>query len=272
MMKKHLAMVLLLLFSFSAVSVLAETNVAQNGDFPDLLEEDQNEHTSGIDLLADDLFFDNTDPFGPGDLSGDVYDPLEPMNRVFFEFNDKLYYWVFKPVKSVYSQLLPGDIRYCIGNFFTNIAAPIRFANNLLQGEFQDAGIVAGRFVINTIFGVAGFGDPAYRDFDIEPRGADFGQTLGKWGLGEGLYLFWPGVGPSTLRDTAGIVGDIYLHPVQYIYSDYLTKTAYFAFDKVNVLSLSPDVYDELKRISLDPYIASREAYYEYRRSIIAKE
>lgn len=247
--------------------------------YPDLLTDSKTDGLYGFDLLADDPHVEEGgqlqgDPIFEDDFSFNrpefvVWDPLEPVNRVFFEFNDRLYFWVLKPVKKGYSAVLPGDIRLSIGNFFRNIASPVRLINNILQGEIEDAGVVLGRFLINSTLGVFGLGDPAYRDFDIEPRQADFGQTLGKWGVGGGLYFCWPGLGPSNVRDTLGFFGDVYMHPVPYINDDIWQDIAYLTVSRVNTLSLSPEVYEELKRISLDPYVASRQAYHEYRRSII---
>jgi len=253
-----------------------------SGMYPDLLGDNDGKSFYDPDLLEGDPYILEpekvlNDPIFEDDFSFNtpefvVKDPLEPMNRAFFVFNDKLYFWVLKPVSKGYSALLPADIRQCLGNFFTNLAAPIRFVNNLLQGEVEDAGNVLVRFVINTTGGVFGFGDAAYRDFGIVPREADFGQTLGKWGIKEGIYLCLPLLGPSTIRDTVGFAGDVYLHPYPYISQDWVKDLAYISVDMVNTISLSPDVYDELKRVSLDPYVASRQAYYEYRRSIIATQ
>ncbi len=232
---------------------------------PDLLEDDP--YIPGPVKVLNDPIFEDDFSFNTADFV--VKDPLEPLNRAFFVFNDKLYFWVFKPVSKGYAALLPVDIRQCLGNFFSNLGSPIRFVNNLLQGEFEDAGIVLTRFLVNSTGGVFGFGDSAYRDFGLAPREADFGQTLGKWGVKEGIYLCLPGLGPSTLRDTFGFVGDVYMHPYPYISQDLVKDLAYIAVDRVNTISISPAVYDELKRVSLDPYVASRQAYYEYRRSII---
>lgn len=149
-----------------------------------------------FDLLNDDFFNDD-----PAAHESRYYDPLEPMNRVFFEFNDKLYFWVLKPVNTVYTAILPLDVRFCIGNFFTNLAAPIRLLNNLLQGKFSDAGIVLSRFLINSTLGVAGLGDPALVDFGLEPKPEDFGQTLGIWGLGKESIS----AGPYSDLQTHGI-------------------------------------------------------------------
>ena len=261
------------------ISWSAELVNPGSGMYPDLLGDEGGDSFYDPDLLEDAPYILEpdtvlNDPIFEDDFTLNVpefivKDPLEPMNRVFFEFNDKLYFWVLKPVAKGYSAILPVDIRRCLGNFFTNLAAPIRFVNHLLQGEVEDAGVVLTRFVINSTGGVFGLGDPAYRDFDIGRQQADFGQTLGKWGLEPGIYLCLPGLGPSTIRDTAGFFGDVYLHPYPYISRDWVKDLVYIGVDRVNTISVSPSVYDELKRVSLDPYVASRHAYYEYRQSII---
>lgn len=224
----------------------------------------------GFDLLDDDFYQEEYDQQEEGDLV-QVNDPLEPMNRVFFEVNDRLYYWIFVPVRNGYSAVLPYDVRYVLGNFFHHIASPIRFLNNVLQGDFEDAGVVAWRFVINTTMGVWGFGDPAEREFGINSRPADLGQTLGKWGVGEGVYFYWPVVGPSTVRDTVGLFGDGYVHPLYFsVTQGLIENSAYYIETRVNFMSLQQqDLYDEMKRISIDPYVAMRQAYYDYRRAMI---
>ncbi|MBU0962190.1 MAG: VacJ family lipoprotein [Proteobacteria bacterium] len=217
-----------------------------------------------LDLLNDNFFDED-----PLNREPRYYDPLEPMNRVFFEFNDKLYYWVMKPVNKVYTAVLPIDIRYSFGNFFTNLAAPIRLLNNLLQGKFSDAGIELSRFLINSTLGVYGLGDPALVDFGLEPKPEDFGQTLGLWGVGEGIYFCWPILGPSNARDTLGFGVDVYSHPVVYFNDDLLVSTAYYSENKINLLSLNPDAYEDLKKYSLDPYVSMRQVYLDYRRNKI---
>lgn len=197
----------------------------------------------------------------------DVYDPLESMNRVFFQVNDKLYFWILKPVNTAYTTVVPIDFRECFGNFFDNVAAPVRVMNNLLQGKIADAGIDLSRFMINSTVGVLGLGDPALRSFGLEARPEDFGQTLGVWGLGEGPYLCLPVFGPLTLRDTVGFTGDGLVHPATYVFSKPLEGAAYYSADKVNLLSLNPDLYEDMKRYSLDPYISMRQVYLDYRRN-----
>ena len=214
------------------------------------------------------------DEFKADDLNqrNSVYDPLEPMNRVFFQINDKLYFWVLKPVKTGYSAVVPQDIRKCFGNFFDNIASPVSFVNNLLQGRFEDSGVVLSRFVINTTMGIFGFADEASEVFNLSPRPADFGETLGVYGLGGGIYFVWPVIGPSNIRDSVGFVGDIYAHPVTYLDWDTGEQAGYYMGNRINAMSLGPDVYEDLKKMSLDPYVAARQAYSEHRQDQIDRQ
>ncbi len=228
---------------------------------------------AGIDDVLIDDDFDELDDFD--DFGGDAADlpsysdPLEPMNRMFFTFNDKLYYWILKPVSNVYSDVLPFDIRLSIGNFVNNIAAPIRLLNNLLQWKLEESGIVVSRFLINSTLGVYGFGDPALREFGLEPKPEDFGQTLGVWGVPEGVYFCWPILGPSNVRDTVGFAVDVYTHPMVYYVEEFSVSAGYYVESRVNLLSLNPDVYEDLKKYSLDPYISMRQVYLDYRRGKI---
>lgn len=221
-----------------------------------------------VDRKSPDLLNDLQNGEDSMDDSG-IYDPLEPLNRAFFVFNDKLYFWVLKPVKTGYSAVLPWDIRMVIGNFFNNLASPVDFVNTLLQGRFNDAGAVLGRFVINSTLGVFGFGDAAAEAFDIQPRSGDFGETLGVYGIGEGIFINWPLLGPSNIRDSVGLVADWQLHPYNYLDMESEEIIAARSLEFVNRLSLKGDAYEELKRISVDPYVASRQAYADYRRSLI---
>ncbi len=219
--------------------------------------------TSFESLLDDDFLVDENG------CEIEIYDPLEPMNRFFFSVNDKLYFWAIKPVNKVYSAVLPNDIRGCLGNFFTNLSAPVRLLNNFLQGDFHDAGIVLSRFVINSTLGIFGFCDPATNEFELHSQPADFGQTLGKYGVGEGLFLYLPIIGPSNARDLVGYITDAYTHPVPYFSDKIIQEAVYFGMDKLNLISLNPGLYDDMKKFSLDPYVATREAYHDYRSSKI---
>ena len=204
------------------------------------------------------------DPFGEESPPPRLADPLEPLNRALFFINDKAYFWILKPVARGYRAILPQDIRVCVKNFFSNLAMPIRFVNNLLQGKIRNSGVELARFAINTTAGIGGLFDPAKNNWNIEPRDEDLGQTLGKYGLGHGFYLFIPLIGPSSLRDGIGLTGDFFLYPLTYSRNTKLVVGSY-ALYTVNRVSLSIGEYEDLKKSSVDPYVAVRDAYSQYR-------
>ncbi len=199
-----------------------------------------------------------------------IADPLESINRLSFHFNDRLYFWVLKPVASGYAIIVPEPIRVGVRNFFSNVAAPIRVANCLLQLNFKGAGTETVRFFVNTTLGVVGFVDAAKREFNIDKQGEDFGQTLGFYGIGPVFYINWPILGPSSLRDTVGFVGDFFLNPWNYLVRfPVLFTVAIGTLDRINGTSLVIGEYEDLKRAALDPYVAMRDAYYQVRQKRI---
>lgn len=199
-----------------------------------------------------------------------VSDPLAPMNRVFYHFNDKLYFWLLKPVAKGYSYVMPKPIGVGINNMFTNLRTPIRFGNCLLQGEFKGSWTELERLVINSTVGVLGFGDPAKDWWQIKQHDADFGQTLGRYGCGTSIYFVWPVIGPSDVRDTVGYAGDVCLDPLTYIFWDYwYWDFSCRAYETVNSTSLRLGDYEKFKDASIDPYVAMRDAYLQYRKNFI---
>nr|WP_321467106.1 VacJ family lipoprotein [uncultured Desulfobulbus sp.] len=196
-----------------------------------------------------------------------VSDPIEPVNRAIFVFNDKLYLWVLDPVATGYSKVVPRDIRGCIGNFFYNLSEPVRAGNCLLQGRFRDSGLTISRFLLNSIFGVFGLADPASHEFAIAPVYATFGETLSVWGIGDGFYLVVPLYGPSTLRDFTGFVVDSVAETTYYPWDDddNLLPYGLLAVEFLNKTSLHLGEYQELKSLSFDPYIALRNGYFQMR-------
>lgn len=200
-----------------------------------------------------------------------IADPIEPWNRAMYHFNDKLYFWLLKPVGQGYKYTIPESFRIIFSNFYENLMMPVRLVNNLLQGKPDHAGRELVRFVINSTVGVAGFRDCAKDCFGIEGRGADLGQTLGKYGIGSGFYIVWPILGPSNPRDTVGWIGDHFLRPPTYLSSDLLNpETIGLAVhEKVNNLSFHIGDYEILKEAAVDPYIAMRDAYVQYRKKLI---
>jgi phospholipid-binding lipoprotein MlaA len=209
----------------------------------------------------------------PSEASAEtIADPLEPVNRAFFHFNDKLYFWILKPVATGYKTILPEDGRVGVRNFFSNFTTPIRLVNCLLQARFKGAGNETVRFFINTTYGLAGFLDTAKKEFKIEKQEADFGQTLGVWGMGPAFYINWPVLGPSTLRETVGYVGDTFLDVRTYLPGRFLiVNMSAWVLDKVNETSLTLGEYESFKKAALDPYIALREAYSQYRQNKIKR-
>lgn len=205
------------------------------------------------------------DTLSPEDTIRPIADPFEPVNRFFFYFNDRLYFWVLKPVASGYGTIVPQPFRVGVRNFFSNLATPIRLTNCLLQFKFKGAGIETARFFLNSSLGVAGFFDAAKREFKIDKQEEDFGQTLGFYGIGPIFYINWPIWGPSTLRDTVGSVADSFLDPWNYLVTSTTSNLAVKAYDRINNTSLTLGEYEALKRAALDPYVALRDAYEQYR-------
>jgi phospholipid-binding lipoprotein MlaA len=199
-----------------------------------------------------------------------VPDPLEPFNRLTYKFNDDLYFYILKPVATGYRDIIAEPLRVSIKNFFTNLLMPVRAVNCLLQGKFDGFGTELVRFCLNTTMGVLGFGDPAKQEFGIAMRDEGFDQTLGFYGLGPGVYIHWPVFGPSSIRGTAGLVGDFFLDPVFYV-EPMLTRVAIYAEEEVNATSLSIGDYEALKKAAFDPYISIRDAYFENRKKKISE-
>lgn len=198
-----------------------------------------------------------------------IADPLEPINRLFFHVNDRLYFWAIKPVASGYKTIVPLPARVSVRNFFSNIATPIRLSNCLLQLNFKGAGNETARFLLNTTIGLAGFLDPSKKRFNIGKQEEDFGQTLGFYRIGPVFYINWPIFGPSSLRDTIGSVADGFLDPWNYLGTSIPINLGIKAYDRVNRTSLTIGEYEDLKKAALDPYVALRDAYHQYRRGKI---
>jgi phospholipid-binding lipoprotein MlaA len=194
-----------------------------------------------------------------------VSDPLEPWNRAMFHFNDKLYFWILKPISRGYRAVIPKPARVCVKNFFHNLTTPIRMVNSLLQGKVSAAGAELGRFIVNSTVGILGFGNPARHYPSLNPVDEDLGQTLGTYGIGNGPYIVWPILGPSTLRDSIGLAGDWFLNPVSYV-EPTEKSLGIKGYEIVNETSLRIGEYESIKKASLEPYVAFRNGYIQYRR------
>jgi phospholipid-binding lipoprotein MlaA len=159
----------------------------------------------------------------------------------------------------------PESVRIGVSNFFHNLTTPIRLVGSLLQGKFKRAGIELGNFLINTTWGVAGFGKVTQQHPELNPPPEDVGQALGAWGIDHGIYLVWPFFGPSSLRDTVGLVGGYFLHPVTYV-DPWSASSGIKAYDTVNETTFRIGNYEALKEAAIDPYIAIRDAYIQNRK------
>lgn len=197
-----------------------------------------------------------------------VKDPIQPYNRAIFTFNDKFYYYVIKPTYKGYEKVVPKGARVSVGKFFSNIRMPGRFFNCLFQGKLKGSGIEMSRFIVNTTAGMAGFFDPAKSLLRLEKQDEDFGQTLGKHGMGTGAFIEWPFLGPSSLRDTLGIVGDIALDPLtvaSFFISPFVTSGVGL-YDRINDVSIDKGAtYENITKPAVDPYIALQDAYIQNR-------
>lgn len=221
------------------------------------------------DTPVDDEWAEENDLFM--DEDNGVADPLEPLNRAFFQFNDKMYFWVLKPVATGYRNVVPEDVRICVRDFFSNLMSPVRAVNSLLQGKVKESGIEVARLLVNSTLGIAGLSDPAKDGFGLtNVNEEDFGQTLGRYGVGDGIYFCWPFLGPSNIRDTLGLVGDFFLNPLSYMTADNVVAgIGAYAGERVNHTSLTLGDYEQFKESSFDPYLAMRDAYRQHRKSKI---
>ncbi len=224
------------------------------------------------DVYADDSAFSDDDFdddfYDDEEFSDDpqliVNDPLESINRGIFWFNDKLYFYALKPVARAY-RVVPEPARKSVSNFFSNLTTPIRMTNALLQGKFHDAASELTRFIFNTTIGLGGLFDPADKLAGVRKKEEDFGQTLGHYGVGTGVYIVLPFFGPSTARDSVGLIVDSLADPVNNLLEndEYIAATA---ANFVNTISLDKNTYETIKRDAFDPYLFIRDAYLHNRQ------
>jgi phospholipid-binding lipoprotein MlaA len=205
-----------------------------------------------------------------------VCDPLSGYNRVMTSFNDGAYEYFLRPVATGYSNILHVEIRRSVDNFFNNIYIPVSFVNNILQGKFQYALQEGSRFIINTTVGIVGLYDPAKNYFEIEVHKEDFGQTLGFYGVGSGPHIVLPLLGPSNLRDLAGMYPDSFFTFIDYDKRGYWTLTdtpaEYFSvkfIEYVNLISLNKEKYEKMREDAVDLYPYLRDIYEQRRNKLI---
>ena len=196
-------------------------------------------------------------------------DPLEPFNRAIYQFNDGLDKAIMKPVATVYKEVLPEFARTGVTNFFNNLYDIITALNNLLQGKISDAVSDVGRLAVNTTIGVAGLIDVA-TEIGLEKHKEDFGQTLGRWGIGDGPYLQIPFLGPSSFRDAIGAFADFKVDPIRWIWRDHVAiRNSVWGLYFVNLRANLLDSTKILDEAALDPYEFQRDAYLQRRRNLV---
>ena len=203
-------------------------------------------------------------------------DCFEGLNRVTFALNQSLDKVIFKPVAKGYRSL-PSPIRAGTSNALINLSSLITVPNNILQGEFKIAGVNTGRFAINTTVGILGIFDVAEKMGFSEYEKEDYGQTLGKWGVGAGCYLVLPVLGPSTVRDTVGsfvnvLGGDPYYNASTHGNNEYLTDSLYIKtkiLSGVDFRAKNLESLENLEKNSMDFYASIRSLYLQDRQQKI---
>ncbi len=194
-------------------------------------------------------------------------DPLEPLNRMTFAFNQGVETVFLRPTAKVYRTIVPSRMRDGLQNALHNLSSPVILLNDLLQGKGKRGGKTFARFLINTTLGIGGLFDVA-KKFGLEKHNEDFGQTLAVWGVGEGFYFVLPVLGPSSARDVFGRAGNIAMDPIFWSLRnsdlEYLTYVRR-SVSGIDLLSRNIENLEELKRSSVDYYAAIRSAYRQNR-------
>ena len=218
---------------------------------------------------SDNVNTDSAD-FNTGNYEDEIFDPLEPVNRAIFSFNNFADKIILEPAAKGYKKL-PSPIQSGIGNFLNNLKLPLVVVNQLLQGQGKNAAESSGRFIVNSTAGLFGLIDVAEK-IGLEQKQEDFGQTLATWGVGDGFYIVLPIFGPSNVRDTAGMIltyttdpinayavreGEAWLLPL---------RTATNAIDQRSKII---DEVNALRNNSIDYYAAVRSSYYQNRKAAV---
>jgi phospholipid-binding lipoprotein MlaA len=193
-------------------------------------------------------------------------DPFEGFNRAMFSVNEGIDV-VVKPVAEGYDAVVPGPVKTGIGNFFGNVADVWIAVNNLLQGKITEGASDTGRVLVNSTVGIAGLIDVASH-LGLEKHAEDFGQTLGRWGVGEGPYLYWPFLGPRNVRDTFGFAVDGLADPIEHIHPVATRNT----LTGVRIIDLRASLLPADKVIeaaAFDKYSYIRNAYFQMRRDAV---
>jgi phospholipid-binding lipoprotein MlaA len=215
--------------------------------------------TLALVLAAPAVAFDEFDEFESTQRNPD---PWEPVNRVIFNFNDRVDSVTLKPIARGYGRIVPEPVRDGVSNFFNNLGEPRNMVNSALQGKFHEASVDMSRFLLNTTLGVGGFFDLATR-WGLQRNDEDLGQTLGSYGTPSGPYVVLPLLGPSTLRDAAVRVPETFASYTYRSHVDHVpTRNTAFATELVDIRS---SVLAQERLIRGDRYTFVRNAFLQNR-------
>ncbi len=208
--------------------------------------------------------------FAATDTAAPVYDPWEKANRALYKFNDGLDRVVLRPAALGYKRVLPRPVRTGVRNVINNINQPNVLVNDLLQGRVDRGGVSAFRFLINSTVGVAGVFEVA-APLGLPPHDADFGQTLGRWGVPPGPFLYLPVFGPSDLRDGAGRIADGYASILSLpdLHVTTWERIGFSVTDGIDTRLALDSTIEGIKRTATDPYATQRSAYLQYRQAML---
>ncbi|MDO9242914.1 MAG: VacJ family lipoprotein [Rhodocyclaceae bacterium] len=199
--------------------------------------------------------------------SGNPKDPIEGFNRAMYGFNEAVDTVLIKPVAQGYDAVLPNPVRTGVTNFFGNIADLFIGVNNLFQGKPDQAASDLGRVLINSTIGILGLFDVA-TEAGLEKHEEDFGQTFGRWGVGNGAYVVLPIFGPRTVRDTVGLVLDMAADPVANV-SSVPTRNTLLGLRLVDARADLLPADKVIEEAALDKYSYVRDGYLQRRRNLV---
>ena len=208
---------------------------------------------------------------GPSRVSPDINDPYEQANRSVHAFNLAVDRAIFRPASKGYVTIVPDPIVTSFSYFADNISEPGNMINAILQGDLPGAGTALGRFAMNSTIGFLGLADPA-TEFGLPPDPTDFGETLHVWGVGEGAYIELPFFGPSTQRDSVGLLVDFFTNPMGYARSQSIANASLGAevVQRLGDRGRFSDTVDSILYESADSYAQSRVIYLQNRRFELA--
>lgn len=212
-------------------------------------------------------------PYGRNPPPGAVHDPYERTNRGIHQFNLGVDRSLFRPAAKSYVAIVPPSMVTSFSMFADNFSEPGNVVNAMLQGNLKRAGTATARFLINSTIGFAGLADPA-TEFGIPADHTDFGETLHVWGVGEGAYVELPVFGPSTQRDSVGLVVDFFTNPLSYARNSGVDNVGPYAevVQRLGERGTYSDTVDAILYESADGYAQLRTIYLQNRRYQLAGE